>query len=83
MAAGDLTALSRNYFDQIHFAINHVAMLPGFFLKKESVEAGNAIAMYMAEQSLLHIHFPGCNFKHPLNILFRFLAMDFFNKIGY
>jgi hypothetical protein len=31
VAAGDLTALSRNYFDQIHFAINHLAMLPGFF----------------------------------------------------
>jgi hypothetical protein len=72
VAAGDLTALSRNYFDQIHFAINHLAMLPGFFFIKKSVEAGNAIAMYMAEQSLLHIHFPGCNFRHPLIILFTF-----------
>jgi len=34
VAAGDLTALSRNYFDQIHFAINHQAMLPGLFLTK-------------------------------------------------
>jgi hypothetical protein len=31
VAAGDWTALSRNYFDQIHLAINHLAMLPGFF----------------------------------------------------
>jgi len=77
VAAGDLTALSRNYFDQIHFAINHLAMLPGVFKKKQCVEAGNAIAMYMAEQSLLHIHFPGCNFRHPLIILFCFLAMGF------
>ncbi len=82
MAAGDLTALSSNYFDQIHFAINHLAMLPGFFLKK-MLEAGNAIAMYMAEQSLPHIHFPGCNFRRPLIILFCFLAMVFFNEIGY
>jgi len=69
-------ALSRNYFDQIRFAINHLAMLPGFFSKKNA-EAGNAIAMCMAEQSLPHIHFPGCN---PLIYFFCFLAMVFLMK---
>ncbi len=83
MAAGDLTALSSNYFDQIHFAINHLDMLPGVFFVKKCVEAGNANAMYMAEQSLPHIHVPGCNFRHPLIILFCFLAMVFYNEIGY
>jgi hypothetical protein len=74
VAARDLTALSRNYFDQIHFAINRLAMLAGVFLTK-MWEARKAIAMYMAEQSLLHIHFLGCNFSRPLIILFCFLAM--------
>jgi hypothetical protein len=72
VAAGDLTALSRNYFDQIHFAVNCVVVLPGFFLFQKCVEARKAIAMYMAEQSLPHIHFPECNFRHPLIIYFAF-----------
>jgi hypothetical protein len=37
VAAGDLTALSRNHFDEIHFAFNHLAMLPGFFFIKKNV----------------------------------------------
>jgi hypothetical protein len=53
VAAEDLTALSRNYFDQIHFAINHLAMLPGFFLTK-MCGAGKAIAMYMTAFRVLN-----------------------------
>jgi hypothetical protein len=83
VAAVDFFALSRNYFDQIHFAVNCVAVLPGFFFFKKCVEAGKAVAMYMVEQSLPHIHFPGCHFRHPLIILFCFLAVVFFNEMGY
>ncbi len=80
MATGDLTALSMNYFDQIHITVNCIAMLTGFFFFRKYVEAGKAIAMYMAEQNLTHIHFPGCNFRHPLIILFCFLAVVFLMK---
>jgi len=44
------------------------------------VEAGNAIAMCMAEQSLPHIHFPGCN---PLIYFILLSGYGFFNEIGY
>jgi hypothetical protein len=34
----------------------------------------------MAEQSLPHIDFPGCNFRHSLILFFGFLAMVFLMK---
>jgi hypothetical protein len=48
----------------------------GFFFFQKGVEARKAIAMYIAEQSLLHIDFPGCNFRHPLNF-FSLVAYGF------
>ncbi len=75
VAAGGLTALSRNYFDQIHFAVNYLAMLPGFFSFKNVWRPERLLPCTW--QTKVYIYFPGCNFRHPLIILFYFLAIFF------
>ncbi len=82
VAAGDLTALSRNYFDQIHFAINHLAMLPGFFLTK----------MCGGRKGCCHVHgrakftthpFSKVQFQLSINYFIWLSGYDSFNEIGY
>jgi hypothetical protein len=72
-------ALSRNYFDQIHFAINHLAMLPGFFSKKQCG----------GRKCYCHVHGRAKFTTHPfsrvqsINLFFLLSGYGFFNEIGY
>jgi len=68
-------ALSRNYFDQIHFAINHLAMLPGFFSTKNVWRPERLLPCTWQSKVYYTSIFQGAITTRPLIILFRFLAM--------